>query len=145
MKAWSRHFRPWIRLLTWIRPPLGWCRHPGGPRDGWTLTGRRTDRNSPCVLQDFVPFGAGALLPLALHNKPLSRARESLTTSCPGQPVHFFFLHFPSRFFFTAPAQSSATNAVVYAVLPTAPALHFTAPAQPPQLMLVCVSGLVFQ
>ena len=91
--AWSRHFRPWIRLLrTWIRPPLGWCRHPGGPRDGWTLTGRRTDRNSPCVLQDFVPFGAAALLPLALHNKPLSRARESLTTSCPGRLVAYLGL-----------------------------------------------------
>ena len=80
--------------------------------------------------------------PQTFHNSS-SRARESLTTSCPGQPVHFFFLHFPSRFFFTAPAQSSATNVVVYAVLPTAPALHFTAPAQPPRLMPVCVSGLV--
>ena len=55
--AWSRHFRPWIRLLTWIRPPLGWCRHPRGPRDGWTLTGRRTDRNSPVFYRTFSPSG----------------------------------------------------------------------------------------
>ena len=52
--------------------------------DGWTdrwidgqtdgMTAGRTDREmdrqkSPCVLQDFVPFGAAALLPLTpIHN-----------------------------------------------------------------------------
>ena len=31
--------------------------------DGWT-DGRTDEQKSPCVLQDFVPFGAAALLPL---------------------------------------------------------------------------------
>ena len=48
-----------------------------------------------------------------------------------------------SSFFITAPAQSNATEAVVFTALPTAPALHITAPAQPPRLKPVRVSGLV--
>ena len=42
--------------------------------DGWIDA--RTDKpKSPCVLQDFVPFGAAALLPLTLiHNQCKARA-----------------------------------------------------------------------
>ena len=36
----------------------------------------------PCVLQDFVPFGAAALLPLNLIRHYSSRARVPLTTYC---------------------------------------------------------------
>ena len=47
---------------------------PGGDgrTDGRTderTNGRTDERKSPCVLQDFVPFGAAALLPLTpIHN-----------------------------------------------------------------------------
>ena len=59
-------------------------------------------------------------------------------------PLRFWrFRHFASSFFITAPAQSYATDAVVYTGLPTAPALHITAPAQHPRLQPVRVSGLV--
>ena len=44
---------------------------PDGGGDGQTnertngrTNGRTNERKSPCVLQDFVPFGAAALLPL---------------------------------------------------------------------------------
>merc|ERR1712030_168799 len=40
-----------------------------GRTNGWT--DGRTD--SPCVLQDFVPFGAAALLPLNLNHIPLKQ------------------------------------------------------------------------
>ena len=36
-----------------------------GRTDGWT--------DSPCVLQDFVPFGAAALLPLSLNHTLLKQ------------------------------------------------------------------------
>ena len=39
-------------------------RGPGGT-DGWT-DGRNDEQKSPCVLQDFVSFGATALLPLTI-------------------------------------------------------------------------------
>ena len=65
----------------------------------------------------------------------------SLCRSVP--PLRFWrFQHFASGFFITAPAQSYATDAVVYTGLPTAP--HITAPAKPPRLKPVRVSGLVF-
>ena len=39
-----------------------------GRMDGWT-DGRTDEQKSPCVLKDFVPFGAAALLPLTpFHN-----------------------------------------------------------------------------
>ena len=39
-------------------------------------------QKSPCVLQDFVPFGSAALLPLILiYNH--AKQRVSLTTYCP--------------------------------------------------------------
>ena len=37
--------------------------------DGWT------DKNSPCVLQDFVPFRAAALLPLKFTLKMLKQGK----------------------------------------------------------------------
>ena len=40
-------------------------RQTEGQMDGWT--------DSPCVLQDFVPFGAAALLPLNLNNTLLKQ------------------------------------------------------------------------
>ena len=47
-----------------FRPERAW----GERTDGWT-DGRNDERKSPCVLQDFVPFGAAALLPLTpFHN-----------------------------------------------------------------------------
>ena len=67
---------------------------------------------------------------------------QSVGLSC----VYFFGIFGILRvcgFCITTPAQSYATDAVVFAGLPTAPALHITAPAQPPQFMPVCVSGLV--
>ena len=59
---------------------------------------------------------------------------------------HFLFRrfwHFVSGFFITAPAQSNATEAAMYTALPTTPAFHINAPAQPPQLKPARVSGLV--
>ena len=49
--------------ISGLRGQISGLRGPGG------LTDRRTDertdeQKSPCVLQDFVPFGAAALLPL---------------------------------------------------------------------------------
>ena len=45
-----------ISTLLKIRLPIG--------KDGWM-----NERKSPCVLQDFIPFGAAALLPLSpIHN-----------------------------------------------------------------------------
>ena len=49
-----------------------------------------------------------------------------------------------SSFGLTAPAQSHATDAILYTVLPSAPALHITTPAQTPQLLPFRVSSLVF-
>ena len=48
---------------------MGW----GGQTDG--RMGGRTDgrTDSPCVLQDFVPFGAAALLPLNLNHTLLKQ------------------------------------------------------------------------
>ena len=47
-----------------FRPERAW----GERTDGWTDE-RNDERKSPCVLQDFVPFGAAALLPLTpIHN-----------------------------------------------------------------------------
>ena len=46
-------------LKSALRPQI--C--PLRPQTGWT-NGRTNKRKSPCVLQDFVPFGAAALLPL---------------------------------------------------------------------------------
>ena len=44
-----------------FRPERAW----GGGR----MDGRTDEQKSPCVLQDFVPFGAAALLPLTtIHN-----------------------------------------------------------------------------
>ena len=41
----------------------------GGLTDGW-MNGRTDGRtDSPCVLQDFVPFGAAALLPLNFNHR----------------------------------------------------------------------------
>ena len=44
-----------------FRPERAW----GEWKDGWTDRWN-DEQNSPCVLQDFVPFGAAALLPLFL-------------------------------------------------------------------------------
>ena len=49
------------------------------------------------------------------------------------------FSAFASGFCITAPAQWHVTDAVVYTALPTAPAHHITAPAQPPQLRVSCI------
>ena len=57
--------RPGLRSQ---RPDL----RPEGLGEGGTnkrTDGRTDERKSPCVLQDFVPFGAAALLPLTpIHN-----------------------------------------------------------------------------
>ena len=58
--------------------------------DGWT------DR-SPCVLQDFVPFGAAALLPLNLNHSSLKQGM--------GTAAIYFFSVF-ELFEHTAPAQT---------------------------------------
>ena len=72
----------WIARISGLIGQISGLRGPGGDRwmdgrmNGW-MDGRtdgRTDRQtnerkSPCVLQDFVPFGAAALLPLTpIHN-----------------------------------------------------------------------------
>ena len=49
------------------------------------------------------------------------------------------FWRFASGFCITAPAQWHVTDAVVYTALPTAPAHHITAPAQPPRLRVSCI------
>ena len=49
-----------------FRPERAW-----GGTDGQT-NGRTDEQKSPCILQDFVPFGAAALLPLIpihIHGK----------------------------------------------------------------------------
>ena len=48
--------------LTWGLRGLTWGLR--GWMDKWM--DEWTDKNSPCVLQDFVPFGAAALLPLKI-------------------------------------------------------------------------------
>ena len=66
---------------------------PEGPDEGEGGTNERTDeRKSPCVLQDFVPFGATALLPLNLKHTLLKQgtgtADHLLPLGC------YYFLHF---------------------------------------------------
>ena len=47
-----------------FRPERAWVRWTDGRMDGWT-----DGQKSPYVLQDFVPFGPAALLPLTpVHN-----------------------------------------------------------------------------
>ena len=51
-----------------LRPERPDMRPEGSDRGGGT-NARNDERKSPCVLQDFVPFGAAALLPLTpFHN-----------------------------------------------------------------------------
>ena len=58
-----------------------------GQADGWT--DGRTD--SPCVLQDFVPFGAAALLPLNLNHTLL---KQGTGTADHLPPLGCYFLLF---------------------------------------------------
>ena len=58
------------RQILCLRGQILGLRGPGGngQKNGRT-DGRNDERKSPCVLQDFVPFGAAALLPLTpFHN-----------------------------------------------------------------------------
>ena len=51
------------------RPDLGPEGPNGGGRTNERMNARTDEQKSPCVLQDFVPFGAAALLPLTqIHN-----------------------------------------------------------------------------
>ena len=61
VRADSRPDRADLRLVRAdFRPERAWER--------W-MDGQMDERKSPCVLQDFVPFGAAALLPLTqIHN-----------------------------------------------------------------------------
>ena len=54
---------------------------------------KRTDeRKSPCVLQDFVPFGAAALLPLTqIHNHAQQGNGYRWPHIALGRPVHIIF------------------------------------------------------
>ena len=51
LKAWEGRFKAWEdRIQTW---------EGLGGADGWT-NGQTDKQKSPCVLQDFAPFGAPA-------------------------------------------------------------------------------------
>ena len=51
-----------------LRGQISGLRGPGGGTDV-RMNGRTDEQKSPCILQDFVPFGAAALLPLTpFHN-----------------------------------------------------------------------------
>ena len=97
-----------------------------GWMDGWMdeqIDGRmngRLDTNSPCVLQDFVPFGSAVLLPLrfalmnTLTNLQMSRARVSLTTSCLWATSSPHFAYFSTSNFspssYLSPSSSSSSS-----------------------------------
>ena len=57
-------FKPERPDLRPERPDLRPERPDGGGRTNEWTDGRTDKQKSPCVLQDFVPFGAAALLPL---------------------------------------------------------------------------------
>ena len=70
------------------------------PMDGWT--DRWTD--CPCVLQDFVPFGAAALLPLNLNHTVLQQGMGTADHLLRLECYHFFaffpfFLRLKINFF----------------------------------------------
>ena len=44
----------------------------GGRTDEW-MDGRMDERKSPCVLQDIVPFGAAALLPITYNHQHMKQ------------------------------------------------------------------------
>ena len=44
--------------------------------DGRKVEGWNEEQKSPCVLQDFVPFGAAALLPLTLIHNDAKQGRK---------------------------------------------------------------------
>ena len=62
-----------------------------GQMDRWT--------DSPCVLQDFVPFGAADLLPLNLNHSLLKQGTGTADHLLP-LGCYFFFLSFFLLFFF---------------------------------------------
>ena len=55
-----------------------------GQANGWIegWTDRWKDKNSPCVLQDFIPFGAAALLPFIKKVKQGKGIVEMQTIFC---------------------------------------------------------------
>ena len=65
-----------------------------GQTDGRTdgQTDGQTDRNSPCVLEDFVPFRAAALLPINFNTHKLKQGKG---TDDHILPVGDWFPHYP--------------------------------------------------
>ena len=60
-----------------------------GQMDGRT-DGRKDKQKSPCVLQDFVPYGAAALLPLNLNCTLLKQGTGTADNLLPLGCYHFF-------------------------------------------------------
>ena len=70
----------------------------GGGRTDVHTDGRvygRTD--SPCVLQDFIPFGAAALLPINLNNTLLKQGTGTTDHLLPGLLFHSKILNLSLR------------------------------------------------
>ena len=68
--------------MAWISPPWARFRPGRGGMDGW-----KNGQEFPMFYRTSSLLGPLPCFHSALYNKPLSRARVSLTTYCPGQLV----------------------------------------------------------
>ena len=87
-----------------FRPERADFRHKRAGGDGWLngwTDGRTDEQKSPCVQQDFFPFGAAALLPLNLNHTLLKQGTGTADhllplacyyTSLPGRVTRSSFL-----------------------------------------------------